>query len=131
MYTLCDRLHAYFLTLSWLIVMLYSEVVKVYFQYESPYLKRDLKLLRCVNDLIFVIFAFSECDTTVILQKLRARLGTGLTGLSPPPVIFYISDRSKAVLLIWFSVLVLVSGYVLFSHSVCLNDILLGLHVGS
>ena len=33
-------------------------------------------------------------------QKLRARLGTRKTGLSPPVIFF--ADRSKAVLLLWF-----------------------------
>ena len=41
-----------------------------------------------------------------------------------PPVIFYITGRSKPVGLIWFSVLlVLVSVSVLLSPSVCLDDI--------
>ena len=43
-------------------------------------------------------------------------------------VIFMITDLSKVVLLMWFSVfLVLVSLSVLFSHSVCLDDFYLGL----
>ena len=33
-------------------------------------------------------------------QKLRARLGSRKTGLSPPP--YFNMDRSKAVLLLWF-----------------------------
>ena len=44
-----------------------------------------------------------------------------------PPVIFYITDRSNAIDLIWFSVfacLMLVS--LLFLPSVCLDDIKLG-----
>ena len=42
-----------------------------------------------------------------------------------PPVIFYVTDRSKAVLLIWLSVflLVLMSLSFLFSPSVFLADI--------
>ena len=36
-------------------------------------------------------------------QELRARMESRLTGLSPP-VIIYITDRTKAVLLTWFSV---------------------------
>ena len=35
------------------------------------------------------------------LQKLRVRLGACKTGLSPPPQLFT-TDRSKAVLLLWF-----------------------------
>ena len=34
------------------------------------------------------------------LQKLRVRLGSCKTGLSPP--VIYINDRSKAILLLWF-----------------------------
>ena len=34
------------------------------------------------------------------LQKPRVRLGACKTGLSPP--VIYITDRSKAILLLWF-----------------------------
>ena len=51
-----------------------------------------------------------------LLQKLRARLESRLTGLS--------SNLSTAVLLIWFTVLlVLVSFFVLFSPSMYFYDI--------
>ena len=61
------------------------------------------------------------------IQKLRARLGSRLTGLSLP-VIFYITDRSKVILLIWvLCLLVLMSVSVLFSPSVCHDDNELGL----
>ena len=54
------------------------------------------------------------------LQKLRARLCTHLT----PQLFFDITDRCKAVLLMWFSVvLVLVSVSVLVSPSLRLDDI--------
>ena len=61
------------------------------------------------------------------LQKLRARLGARLTGLSPPPP--QIIDRSKAVLLIWFYVFVCfgVSFCTVCFPSVCLDDIQLSL----
>ena len=56
------------------------------------------------------------------LQKLRARLGT--FNRFKPPQKCYITDRSNAVLLMWFSVLlVLVSVSVLFSPSMFLNDL--------
>ena len=57
------------------------------------------------------------------LHKLRARLGPS-NRLKPPPVI-YISDRSKAIFLKRFSVLlVFVPVSVLFLHSMCLDDVL-------
>ena len=34
------------------------------------------------------------------LQRMRVRLGICETGLSP--LLFYITDRSKAILLLWF-----------------------------
>ena len=44
-----------------------------------------------------------------------------------PPVIFYITDRSKAVLLIWFYVFACFQcfgvSFCTFSSSVCLDDI--------
>ena len=56
------------------------------------------------------------------LQKLRARLGSIKPVYSPQ--LCYITVRSKAVLLMWFSVmLVLVSVSVLFSPSICLDDL--------
>ena len=60
------------------------------------------------------------------LQKLGAKLSTRLTDLSPPPppCKFQITDRSKAVLLMWLSILfVLVSVSVLLSPSMYLDDI--------
>ena len=36
------------------------------------------------------------------LQKMRVRLGACKTGLSPTPQLFYITDRSKAILLLRF-----------------------------
>ena len=55
-------------------------------------------------------------------RKLRARLGP-LNRFLTPPWKFYITDRSNAVPLMWFSVLfVLVSVSKLFSPSVCLGD---------
>ena len=36
------------------------------------------------------------------LQKMMASLGARITGLSLP--VFYITDRSKAILLLWFYV---------------------------
>ena len=35
-------------------------------------------------------------------QNMRVRLGACKTGLSPPPHLFYITDHSKAKLLLWF-----------------------------
>ena len=53
------------------------------------------------------------------LVQVRARLGTRLTGLSPTPQEFYITDRAQAVLLMWFSML----SFYTVSHSVRLDDI--------
>ena len=58
------------------------------------------------------------------LQKVRAMLGP--SNRFKPPVIFNITDRSKAVLLIWFSVFVFAGFGVCFctvSPSECLDDI--------
>ena len=40
------------------------------------------------------------CKCCEPLQKMRVRLGDCETGLSP--LLFYITDRSKAILLLWF-----------------------------
>ena len=57
------------------------------------------------------------------LHKLRARVRILLNWFKPP-VIFYITDHSYAVLLNGFlCVLVLVSDSVLFSPIMCLDDI--------
>ena len=59
------------------------------------------------------------------LQKLEGEVGYPLNRFKPP-VIFYITDRSKAVLQISFSVFACFAVSfctVLLSFSVCLNDI--------
>ena len=63
-----------------------------------------------------------SCEPNNQIQKLRARLAP--LNRFKPPVIFYITDRSKVVYLIWFS---FVSVSVLFPPSVCLDVILLNL----
>ena len=52
------------------------------------------------------------------------RLGACKTGLSPPPQLFYMTDRSKAILPLWFklfcvfeSIFVLFEPYVRFHFS--------------
>ena len=61
------------------------------------------------------------------LIKCLNRAGVLLNRFKPP-VIFHITARSKAVLLIWFSVFACFGViFVLFSPSVCLDDIQLGL----
>ena len=48
----------------------------------------------------------------ILLSKAEGEVGIPLIGLSPK-VIFYIADRSKAVILIWFSV------FACFSITLC------------
>ena len=63
-----------------------------------------------------------SCEPNNQLQKLRVRLAP--LNRFKTPVVFYTTDRSKAVYLIWFS---LVSVSVLFPPSVCLDVILIDL----